>query len=404
MVSNAALQGQRHATEPPSAASGPPTSATKGVLDLALALAVFGLTLGVATGLLDTGSYAGTVDPRNVGLAALASLPLLGARRAPLAAFALTAAGVAALTWIGAPLNHGPGPTIALYFLAVNPPTGRAGRWLAAPTVVGFFVLIAYLDRLDNNHALEPVPALFWLGAWVLGDGVRQHRERRVRLAEAARLAERGREREQRLLVAEERTRIARDLHDSAGHALNVILVQAGATRLLAERDPVRARQAVQTIEEVARETVGEIDQLVGALRENNITGRSTNEPLPGLAALDRLVERAAGLAITVERTGEHRALHPRVDQGAYRILQEALTNAARHGSGTAAVDVCFEAETLVLSVRSPTKPGSTHTDTGHGIVGMRERAALLGGRLSTEADDGVFRVEAELPYTPKQP
>jgi signal transduction histidine kinase len=377
-------------------------------LDVALALVVFGLTLGTATGFLDTGSYNDSVDPLNVTLAAVASLPLLAARRAPLAVFALTAAAIAALTWNGAPMSHGMGPNIALYFLALSPPTTRAGRWLTASTVVGFFALLAYVDRLDNAHVLEPIPALFWGGAWVLGDWVRQGRERRARLEEHARQDKREAERERRLAVAEERTRIARDLHDSAGHALNVILVQAGAARLLSERDPERARRSLETIEEVARETVGEIDQLVRVLREDGIAGRGrgASDPVPGLAALDRLIDRnrAAGLNVTVDIRGKRRILPLGVDQAAYRILQEALTNAVLHGPGSAEVEVNFGAQTLGLTVTNPTLPGKAPTSEGHGIVGMRERAALLGGRLSAEGRDELFRIEAELPYGLERP
>ena len=104
---------------------------------------------------------------------------------------------------------------------------------------------------------------LVWGGAWVIGDRIRQRRARLTELVDRALRAERETERERRLAAAEERTRIARDLHDSAGHAINVILVQAGAARLLQEQDPTRARAALETIEEVARETLGEIDQLV---------------------------------------------------------------------------------------------------------------------------------------------
>ena len=220
--------------------------------------------------------------------------------------------------------------------------------------------------------------------------------ERLAELEERALHAEREAERERRLAAAEERTRIARDLHDSAGHAINVILVQAGAARLLQEQDPQRAREALQTVEEVARETIHEIDRLVGGLREE----RSAEvEPPPGLAALDGLVERhrAAGLDVNVETRGSRRSLARGADQAAYRILQEALTNAARHGGGGAEVDIVFADGAVEITVSNPAAvaPG----DDGHGLVGMRERAALLGGTLETDASNGHFRLRARLPY-----
>jgi signal transduction histidine kinase len=119
------------------------------------------------------------------------------------------------------------------------------------------------------------------------------------------------------------------------------------------------------------------------------------------VAALDIRAERhrAAGLEVTVDLHGSRRDLVPGVDQAAYRILQEALTNAARHGSGRAEVDVAFGSSALEITVTNPVPPGSGFAEGGHGIVGMRERAALLGGSLRAGATDGVFHVDARLPY-----
>jgi signal transduction histidine kinase len=245
--------------------------------------------------------------------------------------------------------------------------------------------------------------ALVWGAAWVVGDRVRQRRARIAELEERARHAEREAERERQLAAAEERTRIARDLHDSAGHAINVILVQAGAARLLAEQDPERAQAALETIEEVARETVGEIDQLVRALREDELpegAGAIVEPPL-GLAALQTLAERhrAAGLPVSIRGRGARRPLSPAVDQAAYRILQEALTNAARHGNGSAEVDITFGASSLDLVVSNPIGSDRAPGVAGNGIIGMRERAALLGGTLKAGTSDGHFRVRTSLPY-----
>ena len=219
-------------------------------------------------------------------------------------------------------------------------------------------------------------------------------------LVERVQRAERETERERRLAAAEERTRIARDLHDSAGHAINVILVQAGAARLLQEQDPTRTRAALETIEDVARETLREIDQLVRVLREDGSTNGSHVEPPPGLAALETLAERhrASGLAVAVRFEGDRRHLAPAVDRAAYRILQEALTNAARHGGGSANVEVVFGLEALELTATNPSPRNVTQGD-GHGLVGMRERTELLGGSFDATAADGVFRVRASLPY-----
>jgi signal transduction histidine kinase len=242
-------------------------------------------------------------------------------------------------------------------------------------------------------------------GAWLAGDRTRLRRERMAELEERAVRAEREAERERLLAAAEERGRIARDLHDSAGHAINVILVHAGMGRLQAERDPDRAREAFETIEQVARETVGEIDQMVGALREDASLPDGTGEvePPPGLAALDGLVERhrAAGLRVTTTISGDRRPLPPGVDRGAYRILQEALTNAARHGDGSAALELAFGSGVLDVTVANPISSdrAARAFGGGHGVVGMRERAALLGGTLDVGARNGSFELHARLPF-----
>jgi signal transduction histidine kinase len=238
-----------------------------------------------------------------------------------------------------------------------------------------------------------------WAAAWFAGDRTRLRRERIAELEERARNAEREAERERRLAAAEERMRIARDLHDSAGHAISVILVQAGAARLLQERDPARARAALETVEEVARDTLGEIDQLVRALREDLPPGEV--EPPPGLAALEALAERyrGSGLDVTITVDGSRRPLSPAVDQAAYRILQEALTNAAWHGRGSAKVEIEFAPRSLEIAVTNPASDSSARDGGGHGIVGMRERAQLLGGTLEAGADNGAYRIHARLPY-----
>jgi signal transduction histidine kinase len=240
-----------------------------------------------------------------------------------------------------------------------------------------------------------------WGGAWLAGDRTRLRRERMAELEERALRAEREAERERRLAAAEERGRIARDLHDSAGHAINVILVHAGMGRLQTERDPEKAREAFATIEDVARETVGDIDQMVRVLREDaSLPGEV--EPPAGLASLEGLAERhrAAGLDVTSSIHGERRPLPAAVDRGAYRILQEALTNAARHGNGSARVQIDFGERELGVFVENVLVPGrpARAEGGGHGLVGMRERAELLGGSLEARAREGRFEVRARLP------
>ena len=346
----------------------------------------------------DGGSDSGhPLDAWGVSLAVVMALPLVARRLAPVPVLAVVAPATGALY----ALDYGFPPVafaVALYTVARWPDRTRAP--LRNAVLVGSVAVLLVPSLVRSGLG----PGVFagtvvWAVAWFVGDRVRQRQERVAAAAERARQVERDAERERRLASAEERTRIARDLHDSAGHAVNVILVQAGAARLLLEQDPARSRSALETIEVVARETLEEIDQLVRALRDPG--GTDGVEPPAGLAALVTLVERsrAGGLDVEVVVNGERRALPPGVDQAAYRILREALTNASRHGAGTARVELSYGASALELVVTNPLRAGVAEEREGHGIVGMRERAALVGGSLEARKEDGSFRVRATLPY-----
>jgi signal transduction histidine kinase len=368
-------------------------------LDIGVALGVFVLTtLLLASGGVSSDEDARSLDGLGVLLAALASFPLLARRRHPLAAFMAVAIPSAAIAALDYPPGPPIGPTVALFFVGFYGARTQVGGRLTAAIVFALFVVHVTAAGFGRDQA-PVVPILFgaltWGGAWVLGDRVRLRRERIAELEERTRRAERETERERQLAAAEERTRIARDLHDSAGHAINVILVHAGAARLLAEKDPARSQTALATIESVARETLHEIDQLVRALREDT----DAVEP-PGLAALDTLVKRHrdAGLDVDVTVNGSRLPLGPAVDQAAYRILQESLTNALRHGDGGAKVALTYGGDALEIGVTNAARNDGPAT-AGHGIVGMRERASLLGGDVDFQSSNGLFRIRARLPY-----
>jgi signal transduction histidine kinase len=374
--------------------------------DAALAVAVFALSLGLlAVSGPDRGGGHGDVDAAGVLLTALASLPLIARRRSPLGVFVFTAVASAVLRGV-AEIDAPPlGPTVALYFLAAARDQSRARTRLTLALVA--ILLIAHATAPALTGGAFPGTAiafgvLVWGGAWLAGDRARLRHERMAELEQRALRAEREAQRERRLAAAEERTRIARDLHDSAGHAINVILVHAGLGRLRSEHDPV-ARETFGTIEDVARQTVADIDQLVAVLRED--TSESDVEPPPGLATLGTLTQRhrTAGLDVTTGIHGEQRPLSPSVDRGAYRILQEALTNAARHGDGSVDIEITFGPRSLDITVTNPIRPDHTARDArgGHGLIGMRERAALLGGSLDTTVPNGRFRLHARLPVAP---
>jgi signal transduction histidine kinase len=372
-------------------------------IDAAIAAAVFAATLGLlAVGEADADD---TVDAVGVLLAAAASLPLVARRRAPVLVFVLTGLFTIALRLAADPVGPPLGPTLALFWMAAAADEERTKARVLLPLTVAMLLGHVTASGIAGDH-FPGTELLFgivvWGGAWVAGERTRLRQERMVELEDRALRAEREAERDRRLAAAEERGRIARDLHDSAGHAINVILVHAGSGRLRAD-DPAAVREAFETIEEVARETVGEIDQMVRALRDDPSAGEDDGvEPPPGIAALDALVERhrAAGMAVVARVRGVQRSLPPAVDRAAYRILQEALTNAARHGAGSATVEVAVEPDELVLTVENPLdgSGGPYDGNGGHGIVGMRERAALLGGTLEAGAVGSRFRTSARMP------
>jgi signal transduction histidine kinase len=382
-------------------------------LDLGIALIAFAFTLGLLAG-----GGVGPEDPQprdldglGVLLAALSSLPLALWRRAPLGIFAFTV--VASAVMYGLNYAHGPpfGPTVALFMVASHRTDLRVSGRVLAGVIVSLFAIhsTSAWVGVDEFPAVQLLLGVsLWTAVWFAGERVRLRRERMEELEERALRAEREAERERQLATAEERTRIARDLHDSAGHAINVILVQAGAARLLREKDPERSRGALETIETVARETLTEIDRLVGALRdERGLRDEDGSvEPPRGVAAVESLAQRhrAAGLDVAIAVDGERRTLPPAVDQAAYRIVQESLTNALLHGRGSADVALTFADDVLEISV---TNPLPLHMPAagggGHGIIGMRERAGLVGGRVETGRNDGVFRVYARLPYVARE-
>jgi signal transduction histidine kinase len=345
---------------------------------------------------------AGELDWISALLTACSTLPLVAWRRAPRTIFVLTASATVLVGGLGYPIGLPLGPTAALYLFAAsrdeaNPWTRRAGG-----TVVALFV--AYLGATALGEGGFPGSELLhtglaWAVAWFAGERTRLRRAHIADLRARTLRAEREAEHEGRLAAAEERARIARDLHDAVGHTINVIAIQAGAARM--RQDPERSQAALEAIEESARRTVGEIDQIVGTLRDSGYRSEPVDAP-PGLASLDILLARhaAAGLDVTVASEGEPWRLAGAADQAAYRILQEALTNAARHGTGAARVELVFSNTTLELTISNPAADeGVPRSNGGHGLIGMRERATLLGGSLETERANGTFRVRARLPY-----
>ncbi len=336
-------------------------------------------------------------------LIACSSVPLVVWRRAPYAVFALTTSASVLLGGLGYSIGLPVGPTAALYLLAASREEADPWSRRSTGTVVALFAAFLGATAIGDGGfpGIELLhTGLAWAVAWFGGERTRLRREQIAELKERARRADREAERERRLALAEERARIARDLHDSVGHAINVITVRAGAARMRHDQDPQRSRAALEAIEEVARQTAGEIDQIVGTLRDRGSETGGMAIP-PSLSSLQTLVaHHSPGLDVTVATAGSPRPLGAAVDLAAYRILQEALTNAARHGTGAAQVELTFGEAALGLTITNSVPNGDPGpTSSGHGLIGMRERATLLGGSLDVDRTNTTFRVRAHLPY-----
>lgn len=327
------------------------------------------------------------------------TLPLLLRRRFPFAApiftFAVQAGSAAAIPTLGVETTSL--LALLLSFWVVG---GHDDRGLAiAGAAIGCasIVVVAQLDRrVGPSDAVVGIVigSVIWLIAYAL----RRRGQRTAELEARASRLEREQEELVRAGIAAERRRIARDLHDVIAHSLSVMIVQAGAARLLLDDDPERARASASAVEETGHEALVEVRRLLGMLG-NEERGLA---PRPGLAALSALVEhvRAAGLSVEVSVEGKPHALPPGIDLTAYRIVQESLTNALRHaGPARTDVKVSYEHDSLQLEIANQRGHDGHGGGSGHGLVGMRERAALYGGELQCgPLPTGGYVVRARLP------
>jgi len=340
----------------------------------------------------------------NAVLILLGTLPLGLRRRQPFAVF--TVVGLASLVHVlGGFANQFLNTfavMVAVFSVADYAPwplSVLAGAAVALALPVNFAA-----DWTNQRRvSLSDIPynyALFG-AAWVLGDNLRQRRQREGELVERAeRLLAEQDERAHRA-VADERARIARDLHDVVAHTVSVIVLHAGAARRIAAEQPERARGALEAIEALGREAAADMRRLVGILRAPAEPAADT-EPQPSLARLDTLVDRvrAAGLDVRLHIEGEARTLAPGVDLSAYRIVQEALTNTLRHAHAERAdVVLRYRADGLELEVSDNGRGSVPAAGGGQGLIGMRERAAIFGGRVEVGPGPGAgFRVRVLLP------
>ncbi len=265
------------------------------------------------------------------------------------------------------------------------------------PALIGLLVSWVALLAAEPGDFVVMGPA--WAGIWLAGRLVRAREQDARRLRELAEALERERVEEARLAVAEERTRIARELHDVVAHAMSTIVLEAGAERVNLDEDQTSARQALHSIERTGRQALAEMRRLVGVLRTENDEPELL--PQPSLTHLDLLIEQVgrAGLAVELHVVGEPVQLAPGLDISAYRIVQEALTNVLKHGGDArATVVVAYGDRTLEIEIADDGR-GGTPDGSGHGIVGLRERVALFGGSLEAGGrKGGGFAVRAQMP------
>ncbi|KMS66274.1 sensor histidine kinase [Streptomyces sp. NRRL WC-3725] len=304
---------------------------------------------------------------------------------------------------------------IALFTVAAT--TDRSTTWRLGLLTMTVLTAAAMLGGPLPWYAQENLGVLAWTGIGATaGDAVRSRRAVVQAIRDRAERAERTREEEARRRVAEERLRIARDLHDVVAHHIALVNVQAGVAAHVMDRRPDQAKEALAHVREASRSALDELRATVGLLRQSGDPEAPT-EPAPGLSRLEELADtfRSAGLPVSVARADQGTELPAAVDLAAYRIVQEALTNVQKHAGPEAEAEVSVvrvgtNVEVTVLD-DGPGKPGAPvpaagrapEAGGGHGLLGMRERVTALGGTLTTGPRyGGGFRVHAILPVKTK--
>ena len=361
--------------------------------DAVLALVVFLVVLSVAPGHDDELVLrpVGEVSIAALIVFAVASGALFWRRSRPLVVFGVTLGAAVLSIGLGDADMVGIAMLFALYGVGRYVDNDQRG-YIALGGALVFVTISALIDAVTVAEIGFGLLLTFFV--WYVG------RRLRIRGERAAQL-EREQAAEARRAVAEERTRIARELHDVVAHRVSLMTVQAGAAKTVAADDPEAASQAMHAVEKAGRQALDELRHLLGVLRPE--ADAEALGPQPGLADVPRLVDqlRAAGLDVSLTMEGAQIDLPARVDLSAYRIVQEALTNALRHAGPSARTEVRLHADNrgVDIEVLDNGRGVTILTGSGHGIIGMRERALLLGGRLDVgPRPGGGFHVVAHLP------
>ena len=336
-------------------------------------------------------------------LAVLAfTTPFLARRRYPAGALVAIAIAIALASFVdGRLVTH---PLVSFLFALVicfrwgmRPARGSSVAGLAFTIGVAALVTLNDPQGKFGDFAWDMITfTIAWIIGFAVGDKYREVDEAKERAA----LAEREREERARGAVADERARIARELHDVVGHSVSVMTVQASAVRRLLEPDQEKVREALMVVEQTGREALAEMRRMVGVLRHPEEAPALA--PQPSLEQIEKLVQhtRQAGLPVELRIEGEPVQLPAGIDLTAYRLVQEGLTNAVKHARAhRAEVLVRYEAGHVELTVSDDGCGEGDGAGGGHGLVGMRERVTVYGGKLDTgPGPEGGFRLRARLP------
>jgi signal transduction histidine kinase len=372
------------------------------VLDALFAVFFTAAMVGILHKLDAADDETRAVDAFGYTLVLVAGLSLAWRRRFPTTVLAITTVALSvfvAREYPGSPAHLA--PVVAMFTVASLyerprwiPRVGAAALWLAVAGIVATTELIYFVLYFS------------WaIAAGFVGDAARSRREYLQGLEERNRQLVETHEEEARRRVAEERLRIARDLHDVVAHSLSSINIQAGAGAHVARRHPEQAEQALQAIKHASKDALDDLRLTVGMLRADDEAAPRT--PQPTLGRLGTLVERtaAAGLDVDVRVHGDPTPLPVPVDAAAFRIVQESLTNVLRHaGPARAFVTIAYSNDGVDVDVTDTgIGPHNGANGGGHGLAGMRERAEAIGGRVDAgPAPGGGFRVHAHLPAHPE--
>jgi signal transduction histidine kinase len=375
-----------------------------------------------------SGIYIFPLSVRLVGawipplLAVLVALPVRLRRRDPVGALILALAGCSAIVAVGGEISRGPSLPLAFALFTV---AATCKRRVAVTALAASLALLLVQGLIMSFSGRGSGPAtgvaLILIIVWMIGISAQQRRSYTARVREQVATA----------AVTEERLRIARELHDVVAHSMTVVAVQAGFGEYVFDHEPAQAREALGAIQHVTREALADMQRLLGVLRQDGTgqpadgqarTGRpgSGQEPVrqlqlapaPGLADLDRLVSTTAGagVRVNVTRTGNHRDIPAMIDQSAFRIVQEALTNVVKHsGASSCRVGVGYEETGLSVEItdhgggpaagRDWSLAAREPNGTGHGILGMQERVSLCSGEFTAgPLPERGFRVAARFP------